>query len=717
MPACKSRAIARKKRKKNKGFKGIQYQEVGPSFADQNLGHQVSQPQTSTPARKDATSSANASKRKLANSSFEEIDTLGSVLTRQKSRKLGLSASRKIRDVGDDDDDSFSIIQLQCLIEAFEKAVVCRVCKSSKSEMKLQKDERKKHGLAEHFILKCSECLHETKFNSSKKVANGIFEVNKRSVILCNSSKGGRQTLADFCATMNLPAPLASASFARHTKSISQVMQQEAEIKMSQAAKRIRKLVLEKNPNADKQDKDGAIPVTISIDGTWHKRGYSSKYGVVIAILVDTGEVIDFEVLSKHCYQCKQHQGDDKDSEKYKKWRDTHAATCNINHQGSSGEMEGVGALKIFSRSIEKHKLKYATFVGDGDSDTFKVVKEGVEKIYGSRYQVAKEECIGHIQKRMGNALRRYVKEMKGNKMNDNKTVGGKGRLTKLKIDQIQRYYGQAIRKHVGNLEEMQKAIWAIFFHTVTSPGTVSMKIQHQYCPKGNESWCKFNNNLETGKKTYDESGRLPPAFYEPLKPIFKRLSTKELLQKCQKGLTQNANESLNNLIWQRCPKTMFFGKERVVSAVSEAVCVFNTGAGAKALIMKAAGVNEMGSNFLSALRKRDNDRLVSASQKVSNKYKSWRWSKKKVTSVEKKKGNEHYEAGGFDSKGQKLCEVKRVTKRTSPMVSSTEAKRFKTQTKKDNKESSFTILESKSEDAVMITSPEPLAIILPVTN
>ena len=84
---------------------------------------------------------------------------------------------------------------------------------------------------------------------------------------------------------------------------------------------------------------------------------------------------------------------------------------------------------------------------------------------------------------------------------------------------------------------------------------------------------------------------------------------------------------------------------------------------------------------------------------------------------MEKKKGNEHYEAGGFDSKGQKLCEVKRVTKRTSPMVSSTEAKRFKTQTKKDNKESSFTILESKSEDAVMITSPEPLAIILPVTN
>ena len=34
----------------------------------------------------------------------------------------------------------------------------------------------------------------------------------------------------------------------------------------------------------------------------WQKRGYSSKYGVVLVILVDTGEVVDFEVLPMHRY-------------------------------------------------------------------------------------------------------------------------------------------------------------------------------------------------------------------------------------------------------------------------------------------------------------------------------------------------------------------------------------------------------------------------------
>ena len=61
--------------------------------------------------------------------------------------------------------------------------------------------------------------------------------------------------------------------------------------------------------------------------------------------------------------------------------------------------------------------MKYTLFVGDGDSDTFKAIKEAMEDIYGNRYVVRKEECIGHIQKRMGTALRQFVRDMKGKKM------------------------------------------------------------------------------------------------------------------------------------------------------------------------------------------------------------------------------------------------------------------------------------------------------------
>ena len=137
----------------------------------------------------------------------------------------------------------------------------------------------------------------------------------------------------------------------------------------------------------------------------------------------------------------------------------------------------------------------------------FKVVKDGVEKKYGPRYHVTKEECIGHEQKRMGNALRRFFKGMTGKRMNDNKTVGGKVWLTKEKIDQLQRYYGQAIRQNVGDLNRMQNAVWAIFHHTVKPASLVSLESQHSLCPKGGggDSWCKFNSDLFTKEKIYLE--------------------------------------------------------------------------------------------------------------------------------------------------------------------------------------------------------------------
>ena len=40
-------------------------------------------------------------------------------------------------------------------------------------------------------------------------------------------------------------------------------------------------------------------------------------------------------------------------------------------------------------------------------------------------YDVNKEECVGHIQKRLGTALRKLVTESKGIKLADGKGVSG----------------------------------------------------------------------------------------------------------------------------------------------------------------------------------------------------------------------------------------------------------------------------------------------------
>ena len=108
--------------------------------------------------------------------------------------------------------------------------------------------------------------------------------------------------------------------------------------------------------------------------------------------------------------------------------------------------METSGACKIFFRSIEQRKLKYVLLVGDGDTGCFRAVSEECQKKFGDDYIVNKEECVGHVQKRLGTNLREYKRKGKGQKLSDGKGISGAGRLTDKVIDKMQNYYGKAIR-------------------------------------------------------------------------------------------------------------------------------------------------------------------------------------------------------------------------------------------------------------------------------
>ena len=61
--------------------------------------------------------------------------------------------------------------------------------------------------------------------------------------------------------------------------------------------------------------------------------------------------------------------------------------------------MESETAGILWSRSEDCRKLKHKIFIGDGDSKGFAEVTR--LKPYGE-LEVVKEECVGHIQKRMG---------------------------------------------------------------------------------------------------------------------------------------------------------------------------------------------------------------------------------------------------------------------------------------------------------------------------
>jgi hypothetical protein len=97
---------------------------------------------------------------------------------------------------------------------------------------------------------------------------------------------------------------------------------------------------------------------------------------------------------------------------------------------------------------------------------------------------------------------------------------------------------------------------------------------QHHLCPNGKESWCGYKRE----KDTYQHTSGIPHCIVKEIKPIFDNLSNPDLLQKCTHGLTQNVNECLNGLIWDRCPKTTYVEQETVALAIYLAVFTFNDG-------------------------------------------------------------------------------------------------------------------------------------------
>lgn len=90
---------------------------------------------------------------------------------------------------------------------------------------------------------------------------------------------------------------------------------------------------------------------------------------------------------------------------------------------------------------------------------------------------------------------------------------------------------------------------------------------------------------------TYKHTNNIPKAVMDVVKPVFKDLANTQLLQKCLEGYTQNANESVNSVIWTYCPKAKNHGVVVVEIGTAIAVSIFNVGAAALIKIMEEMGL------------------------------------------------------------------------------------------------------------------------------
>ena len=97
---------------------------------------------------------------------------------------------------------------------------------------------------------------------------------------------GGYNSLKKLCGHLNMPKPMTEKSHKNILKKIRGSIKFVAEASMKSAA-------------------SGVSDVSVSVDGIWQKRGFSSLNGVVAAISIDTGKVVDCEIMARYCKACK----------------------------------------------------------------------------------------------------------------------------------------------------------------------------------------------------------------------------------------------------------------------------------------------------------------------------------------------------------------------------------------------------------------------------
>ncbi|XP_052758504.1 uncharacterized protein LOC128202373 [Galleria mellonella] len=380
----------------------------------------------------------------------------------------------------------------------------------------------------------------------------------------------GREGINLFCNLMDLCTGLSKSCYANIVEHIYNTVKLSFEFLSQKAVKE----EMEKNVE---QGREKNI-LKVSGDGTWKKRGFKSNYGVATLIGYYSGKVIDLKTKSSYCQGCiywknKTH------TEEFRKWIEYHEDECQKNHEGSSGKMEVDAMKEMFSTSEEKFGVKYGNYIGDGDSKTFKAILD--LEPYGNELPVVKSECIGHVEKRMGSRLRNVRKEKK---------LSGRGKLTDKVVKKLTKYYGLSIQRNVNSVENMKKAIMATYDHIFST----TENPQHDNCPVGVDSWCKWQKAIAQNRDPRKEN--LAPLLGEDLKqhllPIYQDLSKDDLLERCLGGHTQNANESFNATVWRLSPKHLHSGLKVVEISAYIAAGIFNEGYTSVLRIMNLLNLN-----------------------------------------------------------------------------------------------------------------------------
>ena len=213
-----------------------------------------------------------------------------------------------------------------------------------------------------------------------------------------------------------MPAPLHKSNWTKHTQTLGQRIATVLDDKLTNAAREAKTTEIKLNhPDLrDDMTQEGLdntiIDVPVTIDGSWKSRRMDSKHGFVTAISVETGKVLDRVYRTSRCHGCAWWKGKEGTPE-HAEWLEDHLDVCLLNHNSSAQSMEAEGVYSMYQASVDNRHTRYNPYIGDGDSKSFHRLQQ--EDVYDG-VELTKEECVGHVQKRMGSRLCSLLDRNKG---------------------------------------------------------------------------------------------------------------------------------------------------------------------------------------------------------------------------------------------------------------------------------------------------------------
>ncbi|CAB3232299.1 unnamed protein product [Arctia plantaginis] len=374
----------------------------------------------------------------------------------------------------------YRILNFITVFTAISEYVLCKTCREP-----LKFETASERGLGFKIVILCDK-FSPRSANSCNFVKHS-YEINRRFIFVMRTLGLGLKGATQFCGLMDMPAFLLQTSYDMIVKNIHECVSVVTDKLLKKAC------VEEMNATSEQQGDEHKSDLTVSGDGTWKKRGFTSLFGVTSLIGYYSGKIIDLKALTVSNASLGNLTRILLNIRNGGKSTKTYAQLTTTGHQEKWKLML---LLPCSNVHVQKYQVRFRNYIGDGDSKTYSGILKAAP--YGET-EVTKKECIGHVQKRMGKRLRdivnNTVEEMKDKNGKKKKLLGGKGKLIGKLIDKLTVYYGLAIRRHCDSVDSMYKAIWASYFHNCST----DKNPQHDNCPIGENSWCSWQKARALG--------------------------------------------------------------------------------------------------------------------------------------------------------------------------------------------------------------------------